>query len=1112
MKRFTTLLLAMAATAGSMMAQTILSEDFETGNTGNALRPVAAGPGWTVIDGYSGSKATYNWHNYYANSESDAGATISGNGCASVDAPFVYGDGDGVGPREEILLSPELDLNDNYTLKFTFRVSPVNAYENSRYDIQVRVVENDNLAGAETIFSIQNEKMLRESGITVFPITNWNPYTANVDLSDFKGSKVKLAFVYKMMGETANVVWLDDITVSKSAPITGPVASASLDRYDYGELYIGEKLYTEPIVLTNTGKDGLKITGLDLPQGVAINIDPTKVNLDRYRSTTFQLSYTASLTSPAKGTAIIHTNGGDLSVELSATKQFVPAGQTLESFEGYFPPAGWTNKGWSGTTQAFEGDQSAYCDGDFSNCTLRSPRLDLTDGGTLTFTYYNLFDDEDVPYFDIELQLSTDGGDSWVTKWVSDFQNGLNQKLTQTIDLGLGTDDSYVRWVYPAVESDDEGALPHSSFYLDRVLLPTIYGAGGVPAQVKPTAPANGTEGVYPKDVELSWTPAQFADGYKLYVGANAEANDLINGLDLGKGLSYIIPEVACETTYRWKVVAYNDKGNANATTWRFTTQPDASVKNYPYEENFTSKELPNGWHSTPSAQYNRTWSVNDLYPYKNDGKTYGAMMTIWLNAGNWNSLETPEFILPDDRPMAISYIWGDGHPSDLVVDPSGAAKKNNVDPHNGVALNTFEIYANGEWTVLSSLSEPKADKKYWINEKIDLSPWKGQKVQFRWKHESFSGSDNGASLTHVTLDVNNELDGCLNKSSWAAGKVNYNKSADSGNMFTVINLGSKPMTVNSAEFATSNFTTSLKAGDVVAPGEVLPFSVRFDALDNPGEKEDNLIVTFDGGLELTMAVSGEALPEDVLYYSFEPNTLDHQWTEDFTMIDKDRANGYSFSTYWIHYSADGSKCAFSCESDSKEDGMYGMMKPVSGMHCLVASSGQSTNADNWIISKKFRAGANTNFEFYGRNWETLNSVLPDPKHNVEVLVSTGSNSDTSEFTSVMRGAEMPFLGDGEWNHYTVDLSKYAGQDIHVALRHYTVSPSNLAFFDDFRINGIDTDQSAVDTVIAATDNVEVYTIAGVKVTEGPASDVIASLAKGLYIVRANGKAMRIMK
>ena len=158
-------------------AQTILDEDFETSTTENYSQPVAAGAGWSTIDSYTGTEKTYVWHNYYSEK-----GTIGGTHVAGCDGPTYDADPrKGFGPREEILLTPELNLDNSYELAFTFIVSPMNAYESSMYDLQVRVVEDGNLSDAETVFSIQNQAMLKESGILTYPITNWDPHTAKAD-------------------------------------------------------------------------------------------------------------------------------------------------------------------------------------------------------------------------------------------------------------------------------------------------------------------------------------------------------------------------------------------------------------------------------------------------------------------------------------------------------------------------------------------------------------------------------------------------------------------------------------------------------------------------------------------------------------------------------------------------------------------------------------------------------------------------------------------------------------------------------------------------------------------------------------------------------------------
>lgn len=1107
MKRLLTLIAA-TAVVSSAFAQTILSEDFETGT--GALTPITVGEGWTTVNGYSGTNASYNWHNYFSPPTDEKKATISGNCCAAVTGPISDSD-EGIGPREEILLTPELNLDDTYQLQFTWRVSPMNAYDKTRYDFQVRVVENGNLKGAETIFSIQNEKMLRESGVTVFPITNWDPYTSRVDLSDYKGSKVQLAFVYKMMTEISNVLWLDDISVKKYDAPTGPVAKLSNNKYAFPAAYLGERLYSDVFTLTNTGKDGLKVTAVEAPAGVEVMLNTENLNLAAYQKVDFRLAYNAAMTSATKGAVVLKTTGGDVTIDITASKQLVPDGSMLETFERIFPPAGWKTSGWDWHTGGLEGDHSAYCGGGFTAAYLRSPRLDLFDGGKLYFTYFNSYTGESVPEYDIELQVSYDGGDTWTTKWTTDYQNGLNQTLTAEVDLGYADDNCYVRWYYPAVESDDSGAFEHSSFYLDRVVLPNVYGQYGAPLAATDPKPATNTENIFPKNIVLSWSPALFAKGYKLFVGTDNKATDLINGLDLGDVLTYTVPEAAYSTTYRWKVVPYNDNGDCTtASTWRFTTQPDMSVSQFPFIENFTGKELPLGWTLSPSASYNRNWAINNLFPYQAEKEQYGVLFTTWLVAGESNAITSQEFTLPADAPMSISFLWGDEHPRQLIIDKTGLVKKNNVSPNNGQSENVFEILADGEWQELTTISEDyiynngdKTDNKYWIQEQIDLAPFAGKKVQFRWSHFSYGSHDPGASLTHIVLEENKDFKAALNLTEWRAGKVNYNKSVNSGNIFTLLNTGGQALTVESAKFNTANFSTTLAAGTNVAVGAGAQFAVQFDALTTNAEVNDVLTVTYNNGNTVQLAVSATALPEGTYYYSFEPNELEHDWTKDFTMIDADKSTNYDPGAYWIHYSAGGVKSAFTCESDSKEDGMYGIMSPVSGTHALVAASPVNANADNWIISRRVHATVESTFDFYGRNWESINSVLPDPKHRVTVLVSTTGNTKTADFSVVMKEQEMPFLGEGEWNHYTVDLSRFDGQDIYVALRHTTVGTSNLAFFDDFTLTKVDEYVSGIEG-IAIEDGayVEVFGLNGAKLSEGSA-DAIKAMPAGFYIIRA---------
>ena len=92
----------------------------------------------------------------------------------------------------------------------------------------------------------------------------------------------------------------------------------------------------------------------------------------------------------------------------------------LESFNNSFPPAGWKNSGWNRTAKALEGDGSAYGSASYDDAYLVSPRLDLTKGGKLTFTYIDVFTSEDGGTYqtnDFRVDVSYDNGKNWTTKW-----------------------------------------------------------------------------------------------------------------------------------------------------------------------------------------------------------------------------------------------------------------------------------------------------------------------------------------------------------------------------------------------------------------------------------------------------------------------------------------------------------------------------------------------------------------------------------------------------------------------------------------------------------------------------------------------------------------------
>ena len=105
MKRFYLALAMLAALPAAASAQTILNEGFETTST-DQYSPNFP-DGWSTVDSYTGNNDRYRWNVYYYEK-----GTMTGTHCASVDSPmFTGGEDGGEGPREEILLTPELNLD-----------------------------------------------------------------------------------------------------------------------------------------------------------------------------------------------------------------------------------------------------------------------------------------------------------------------------------------------------------------------------------------------------------------------------------------------------------------------------------------------------------------------------------------------------------------------------------------------------------------------------------------------------------------------------------------------------------------------------------------------------------------------------------------------------------------------------------------------------------------------------------------------------------------------------------------------------------------------------------------------------------------------------------------
>jgi hypothetical protein len=110
-------------------------------------------------------------------------------------------------------------------------------------------------------------------------------------------------------------------------------------------------------------------------------------------------------------------------------------------------------------------------------------------------------------------------------------------------------------------------------------------------------SPLNNANTLMP-NTTLQWAPTSGdTDGYNLYLGTNNPPNNLINCLNLADATTYDPVDFAYNTQYYWKIVPYNEMGNAaNCPVWTFHTGPDPTVESYPYVESFDAAFPPYGW------------------------------------------------------------------------------------------------------------------------------------------------------------------------------------------------------------------------------------------------------------------------------------------------------------------------------------------------------------------------------------------------------------------------------------------------------------------------------------------------------------------------------------
>jgi len=1048
MKRIYILMLSMVfSMAVAVNAQTLLDEDFE--KTQSDVATTVLPDGWTAVTTYTGSHTGYRWtigHN------STASSTMSGYHYAYCDAPtYEKGDGDGVGPRKDMIITPAMTLDNTYQLSFDWEAAAAACLKDKAMTLQVAIIDMANPSDTTVIFDIQKEDDVRDSGVPADPYgtylwQNWAIHNSKLDLDAYQGKTIKIAFIYNLLKRVANVVYLDNINVQYHKSLNGPIAELMQTSYEYPEMFIGEKRYSEVIKLKNVGKKGLKVTGFDAPECITINQNAYDADLGINETVDLQFAYTASFTSPAETDAVIHTNGGDVTIHLKANKTAIPDGYTLELFEGrQFAPAGWGNSGFRSTPYAIEGDLSAMASGDYVDNYLTTPRLDLSSADAphkFMFTYYSMFTGEEAPYNDLSVELSTDGGETFPKElWMADYTK-IDTLINVEIDLSdVVSDNVRLRFKNSKVSYDTEGADEWTTFLIDRVLLPNVYGLDGIPGAAELVSPADSASQVYTKNVELKWREAQFAEGYKVYVGSEEGSWNIVNGVDCKNETSYKVAQLPYASKIYWKVVPYNSAGNAeNVPVWMFNTQDDHSVKEFPWVEDFNGDTFaPLGW-NTENQAYTK-WTQNNSYSY--EGK--GCAMAYANETEKSAYLYTPDITLPAEGEYQLSFFWGNAHPSDMVKDLT-SIHINKTTAEDGIDAAFLEVWNDGEWKQVRIISNNvEADGKYyWCYETLDLSEYAGKTIQLRWRYISHNYNRARSAAIDVVKIEPKAAQVSFSVNSWDAYKVNYNEVATSP-VLAVTNLGGAPVTVTKVSFDKAGFSSTIANGTTIEASTSNQFNISFSSKTSeaePVEVEGTMTLALSDGNTVSLPVKAIAMPRDFSYFGFE-NDKTGASPAGFTAIDVD---GLATVTCWSWKVPNmGTPLSMFVLNDSE---CNSVLKEAHGHQSLMSRCNSNGAFEDWLVSGQMTATDKSKFTMDARTWESVNSILPSDCPEVSVLVSEVGGKNTADYTEVF-SQKLELFDNVAWTPISVDLSSYAGKKIYVAVKSYSTNCLG-GFYDNF--------------------------------------------------------------
>lgn len=457
-------------------------------------------------------------------------------------------------------------------------------------------------------------------------ITSLSPVAAQdayqqelIDLTDFAGNNTYFRWVYKIVDENSSPqnVYLDNIEIKQITD--DPEISLNPTSIDFGNICVGGQRKTQIAITNNNLTNDLVITGVSTIAG-------------------FETTYTGTISGGATDTADIYfmptdatSYSGALTFEIegnfAGSNELIVSGvgaEPLTSIYEYFDdvsagdlPAAWSQisdpdnqfhfvaveQGTSSEYNSAPNVLRLYNSDEYAH-PLMAILPGVTDFGTNVLQFYavkNVF--EPVKLYVGVLDDPYNAASFEVVDTIL-----VNSDLTQhTVEFDAGTTKPYIAFSHAMNDS------LIASIRIDDVLWKNTDNTSA------PEAAGN----IYPvhenididimNDMLFKWSnEGGEPTGYRISLGTTTDANEIIDNMETGDTTAFVYSgAMDYNTTYYWKVVAYNDNGDAqNTATWSFTTMSDPLVVDLPWTEDFNNYVM----HNLPSDnfRYPLGWSLEN--------------------------------------------------------------------------------------------------------------------------------------------------------------------------------------------------------------------------------------------------------------------------------------------------------------------------------------------------------------------------------------------------------------------------------------------------------------------------------------------------------------------